>query len=119
VDASRNKLLCMRAPQTAGSAAVDSSTQASFSYRGRQHNVHVCPDGAAMQGWEEARNQLLCARTTNALSSAPLVDENAQAAERSSPGRTMHVCRGPGASSVMIGIEAADNVLICRNVGEE
>jgi hypothetical protein len=76
VDATRNKFLCMRAPQI-GSAAVDRSTQASFSYRGQQHSVHVCcPDGAAMQGWDEARNQLLCAQTDSALSGAPLVDEN-------------------------------------------
>jgi hypothetical protein len=116
VDASRNKFLCMRAPQI-GSAAVDSSTQASVSYRGQQHSVHVCPEGAAMQGWEEARNQLLCARTHSALFGAQLVDGNSQAAERSSPGRTMHVCRGSGANSLMIGIQAADNVLICRDLG--
>lgn len=115
VDASENKFLCMMTEAT-GQAIVDEGTQASFVYRGSSHAVHVCPEGYAMQGWHEAGNKLLCQRSVRAFSGAAFPDEASQAPELSSPGRSMHVCRGPDANSVMVGIHAVDNVLICRNV---
>ena len=69
-----------------------------------------------MQGWHESGNQLLCARPKRGLSGPALPDETSQAPERSSPGRLMHACRGAGGDSVMVGVQAADNVLICQGL---
>ncbi len=116
VEVAENTFFCMKAGQTEA-GVVDTGTEQTFSYGGHPHKVHVCPDGFAMQGLQVARNQLLCTKPTRPLVAAPFIDHHSQASIPTSiSGKSMHVCSGPARDALMIGIQAADNVLVCRSL---
>jgi hypothetical protein len=70
-----------------------------------------------MQGLQAARNQLLCAKPARPFGGAVFIDEHSQAPIATSiSGKRMHVCSGPAQEVVMIGIQVADNVLVCRSL---
>ena len=115
VDAASNRFMCSAA-NSVGAAAVDlappGGTQANIFFRGIGHSVHVCPTGAAMVGWHEGNNWLICAPVPG-LGTNIHPDLGTQEQEPNQNKKSlMHVCDG---NSVMVGISEADNVLICAS----
>jgi hypothetical protein len=120
VDAGNNRFMCN--PATIGTLSVDpgppQGTQGNFFYRGGGHSVHVCPGAtsagatasSAMVGWIEDHNWLICAPASGLTNVQ--IDLGTQENEPQPGWPLMHVCDG---NRVMVGISAADNVLICAD----
>jgi hypothetical protein len=64
-----------------------------------------------MVGWHEGNNWLICAPAAGLTNIHPDLGTQEQEPNQNKP-ETMHVCDG---NSVMVGISAVDNVLICAS----
>ncbi len=118
VDAENNLFVCLSGIALNGTPSVDSSTQAQINYNGGSHSVHVCPAGSFMVGWNQGANQLACLKQANvAFVGSSFADTSSQEPEPGQQSQTIHVCAGGNQPSVMVGIEANDNVFVCQNIG--
>jgi hypothetical protein len=120
VDAGNNRFMCT--PAKIGALSVDlgppQGTQGNFFFRGGGHSVHVCPGAtsagatasSAMVGWIEDHNWLICAPASGLTNVQ--IDLGTQENEGQAGWPLIHVCNG---NRVMVGISAADNVLICAD----
>jgi len=127
VDQTHDRFLCSNAfllPDTTDVIA-DASTQATYSYSGSPHSVHVCPVNSAMVGWNETKDWLICRQLPPSgyvtLPGYGALSINGPGgllvAEPKHAGQQMHACdpQGAGLSLAMSGLQADDQVLVCMN----
>jgi hypothetical protein len=135
VDASDSRFLCSATLPPAGKLTVDKSTKGTYVYQNLKsglraatlHSVHVCPANSAMVGWNQSADLLLCGQippsgyvpVTPSHFGADSVDGpgGTQVPEPNFPSTHLHACdvKGSGGPLAVVGIDVANNVLVCRN----
>ena len=129
VDAARNRFLCSSSfllpTTTTTMSIVDTSTSGIFIINSRRKRIHVCPANSAMIGWNRGQNWLVCRQLPPSgyvtLPKYGAVNVNhrgdTQVPEPKHPSLTMQSCDASGAGLpwAVVGIDTADNVLVCMN----
>jgi hypothetical protein len=126
IDADNNRFLCTHSIFVEQSV-LDTSNRMEFELGADPSHltatlVHVCPAGTVMVGWHQGFDWLICGHPNPPLPSSgnqykpdgPL--SPTQVAEPNFPGTTLHACGVANGQSVVVGIDAAANTLICEAV---